>query len=112
MRPSVLSAATRTCKRASTAPTRSRLARRSASGDRVILLERYDYPDIEQDSLVWLKAHLSRLRNSTTTETRYDRAVAVFERRPQRPGRVLDWVCRGDVSMPDLSADRLELRPA
>ncbi len=41
--------------------------------------------DIEQDSLVWLKAHLPRLRNSTTTETQYDRAVAVFERRPQPP---------------------------
>jgi hypothetical protein len=67
--------------------------------------------DTGQESLAGLKPHLPRIRNSTTTETQYGEALAAFERNPSPPGRVLEWLCRDDVSCLDLTTGTVELRP-
>lgn len=62
--------------------------------------------------LTGLCDHLPRLLASTTGEARYDEVLARFRQRPQPPGRVLAWACRGDLTGLDLENDRLELSPA
>jgi hypothetical protein len=41
----------------------------------------------------------------------YDKALAQFRRRPEPPGQMLGWVCRGDPSYLDLANDRMDLMP-
>lgn len=67
---------------------------------------------IDQATLVGLASHWPRIAGSSTSERQYGEAIAAFARQPLPPGRVLDWVCRDDLSLLDLHADRLELRPA
>lgn len=62
--------------------------------------------------LTGLRDHLDRLLGSTTSGAWYDEALARFRLRPQPPGRVLAWVCRGELTGLDLENDRLELSPA
>ncbi|MFC5770601.1 hypothetical protein [Thauera sinica] len=52
-----------------------------------------------------------RIARSATTAAQYDDALAQFRRRPEPPGWVLEWVCRGDPSYLDLANDRMELAP-
>jgi hypothetical protein len=59
-----------------------------------------------------LKTHLPRIQRSTTTETQYRKAVALFENNPQPVGALLPWVCRESVASLDLTNDRLDLTPA
>ena len=66
---------------------------------------------VRQDLLLYVKANLSRLRCSTTTETQYDLACLSFARNPRPPGTLPNWVCRDKTEYLDLSTDRLELNP-
>ena len=65
---------------------------------------------IGRDNLAGLKANMHRVRESATTEAQYRKAVAQFSRRPEPPGTLLSWVCRGKPEYLDLEQDRLELR--
>ena len=64
------------------------------------------------DSLVNLRANMDRIERSTTSEAQYQQATAQVGRRPEPPGTLLTWVCRGDAGYLDLEHDRLVLRPA
>jgi hypothetical protein len=68
--------------------------------------------EIGQADLAGLKTNLRRIRNSTTTDTQYRKALAMFEKNPQPAGTLLNWVCRDNVEYLDLTKDRLELTPA
>jgi hypothetical protein len=59
-----------------------------------------------------LKTNLPRIQRSTTTETQYRKALAQFEKNPEPPGVLLDWVCRENAGYLDLTRDRLDLNPA
>jgi hypothetical protein len=67
---------------------------------------------IGRDNLAGLKANMHRIRGSATTDSQYRQAVAQFSRRPEPPGTLLSWVCRGQPEYLDLEQDRLVLRPA
>jgi len=67
---------------------------------------------IGRDSLAGLKANMHRIRGSATTDAQYRQAVAQLSRRPEPPGTLLSWVCRGKPEYLDLEQDRLVLRPA
>jgi hypothetical protein len=62
--------------------------------------------------LTGLRDHLPRLLGSKTSGARYNEVLARLRQRPQPPGRVLAWACRGDPTGLDLQKDRLELSPA
>src|SRR5919109_4429547 len=64
--------------------------------------------EIGQADLTGLKTNLRRIRNSTTTDTQYRKALAMFEKNPQPAGTLLNWVCRDNVEYLDLTKDRLE----
>jgi hypothetical protein len=53
--------------------------------------------EIGQEDLAGLKTNLQRIQSSRTTDTQYQKAVSMFERNPQPPGKLLDWVCRDNV---------------
>jgi hypothetical protein len=67
---------------------------------------------IGTDNLAGLRANLSRLQGSATTDAQYRQAVSQFERHPDPPGTLLTWVCRTNVEYLDLAQDRLVLSPA
>lgn len=67
---------------------------------------------LEEGDPCGLKANLSRILRSKTTEAQYQDAVLQFERKPDPAGKLLHWVCRDDESYLDLSKDRLELKPS
>ena len=67
--------------------------------------------EVGQDVLLYVKANLSRLQHSTTTEIQYDLACLSFAGNPTPPGALLNWVCRDKTEYLDLSTDRLELNP-
>jgi hypothetical protein len=68
--------------------------------------------EIGQGNLSVLKANLSRIQHSGTTDAQYDRAVSFFERHPEPAGELLHWVCRDNVEYLDITKDRLELTAA
>ena len=68
--------------------------------------------EIGSDNLAGLKANMSRIQGSTTTEAQYRLAVAQFGRRPEPPGQLLTWVCRDIGGSLDRAEDRLVLSPA
>lgn len=68
--------------------------------------------DLEQDILIYLKANLSRLMNSKTTDREYRQAVSQFSINPYPEGISLNWVCRDNIDYLDLSQDRIALTPA
>ena len=68
--------------------------------------------EIGQETLSQVKANLSRLRQSTTTESQYELARCAFEESPEPEGILLNWVCRDNIDYLDLSEDRLDLTPA
>jgi hypothetical protein len=61
--------------------------------------------------LAGLHEHFPRIERSTTSSMQYDKALTQFRRRPEPPGQMLGWVCRGDPSYLDLANDRMELVP-
>ncbi len=67
--------------------------------------------EIGHDALSVLTANMSRIRNSTTTDDQYSRAVERFSRRPMPEGPVLNWVCRDRIEYLDMESDPLELTP-
>jgi hypothetical protein len=67
--------------------------------------------EIGQENLVGLKTNLPRIQRSTTTATQYRRAVSAFEKHPEPPGVMLQWVCQENVEYLDLTKDRLQLTP-
>jgi hypothetical protein len=68
--------------------------------------------EIGQETLSQVKANLSRIRQSTTTESQYELALCSFEENPEPEGVLLHWVCRDNLDYLDLSEDRLDLNPA
>jgi hypothetical protein len=68
--------------------------------------------EIGSGNLAGLKANMHRIRGSATTDAQYHQAVAQFRKRPEPPGTLLSWVCRGQPEYLDLEQDRLVLRPA
>jgi hypothetical protein len=68
--------------------------------------------DIGQETLTGLHAHLTRLQQSTTTERQYQQILAQFTAHPEPDGRVLNWVCRHNLTYLDLTQDRMTLTPA
>ena len=68
--------------------------------------------DVGEVNLAGLIDHQPRLARSSTTEAQYDDALAQFRSRPEPPGVMLDWVCRGDLGYLDLTGVRLDLTPA
>lgn len=67
---------------------------------------------IGTDNLAGLKANMDRIGVSTTSEAQYRLAVSQFEMRQEPPGKLLTWVCRGNIDHLDLVRDRLVLNPA
>jgi hypothetical protein len=65
-----------------------------------------------EENLAGLKANLPRMLRSTTTDAQYRQAVSAFQKTPDPPGVLLDWVCRDRIEHLDLSSDRLDLNPA
>lgn len=63
-------------------------------------------------NLAGLRANRDRIKGSVTSEAQYRLAAAQFEKRPEPPGTLLAWVCRGGTDHLDLEHDRLVLRPA
>ena len=63
------------------------------------------------DSLANLRTNMDRIERSTTSEAQYRRAMAQIGRRPEPPGTLLTWMCRGNADHLDLAQDRLVLRP-
>ena len=61
--------------------------------------------------LAGLHEPFPRIERSTTSSMQYDKTLAQFRRRPEPPGQMLGWVCRGDPSYLDLANDRMELVP-
>jgi len=68
--------------------------------------------EIGKSSLAGLRANMSRIWTSTTTDAQYRSAVSQFARRPEPPGTLLTWVCQDSAGALDLAEDRLVLRPA
>ena len=68
--------------------------------------------ELGQDDLAGLKTNLPLIKNAKTTDAQYRKAVALFEKNPDPPGRMLNWVCRDDTDYLDLSRHREELTPA
>ena len=68
--------------------------------------------EVGQDVLGYVRAHLSRIRHSTTAEAQYEQACQAFAGNPTPPGLLLRWVCRNNMAFLDLSTDRFELNPA
>lgn len=68
--------------------------------------------DIGQGDLAGLRRNFPRIERSGTTDAQYRKAVASFERNPDPPGMLLNWVCRDSVEALDLTRDRFELAPA
>ena len=54
---------------------------------------------IGSDNLAGLKANMHRIRGSSTTDAQYRQAVAQFIERPDPPGTLLSWVCRGKLEI-------------
>jgi hypothetical protein len=67
--------------------------------------------DIGQEALGGLKANMSRIRNSRTTDGQYRQVLERFSKNPEPAGTMLNWVCRDNVEYLDLSKDPLELTP-
>jgi hypothetical protein len=68
--------------------------------------------ELGQEDLAGLKTNLPLIKNAKTTDAQYRKAVALFEKNPDPPGRMLNWVCRDDTDYLDLTQHRLELNPA
>ncbi len=70
--------------------------------------------ELGQEDLAGLKTNLPLIKNArtTTTDAQYRKAVALFEKYPDPPCRMLNWVCRDDTDYLDLTQHRLELNPA
>lgn len=68
--------------------------------------------ELNQDDLTGLKTHLTLIQNAKTTDAQYRKAVAQFERNPDPPGQMLNWVCRDDMDCLDLTQHREELNPS
>ncbi len=68
--------------------------------------------DIEQELLSGLTGNMSRIRNSTTTDRQYQKAVDQFSKNPEPEGAMVNWVCRDNVDGLDLTNDRLDLNPS
>lgn len=68
--------------------------------------------ELGQDDLAGLKTNLPLIKNAKTTDAQYRTAVALFEKNPDPPGRMLNWVCRDDTDYLDLTRHREELTPA
>ena len=67
--------------------------------------------NIGEAVLAGLHEHFPRIERSTTSSMQYDKTLAQFRRRPEPPGQMLGWVCRGDPSYLDLANDRMDLMP-
>ena len=68
--------------------------------------------ELGQEDLAGLKTNLPLIKNAKTTDAQYRKAVALFEKNPDPPGRMLNWVCRDDTDYLDLTQHREELTPA
>ena len=68
--------------------------------------------ELGQEDLAGLKTNLPFIKNAKTTDAQYRKAVALFEKNPDPPGRMLNWVCRDDTDYLDLTRHREELTPA
>jgi hypothetical protein len=67
--------------------------------------------ELGQDDLIELKSNLPLIKNARTTDAQYRKALAVFERNPDPPGSMLNWVCRDNSDYLDLTQHRQELNP-
>lgn len=67
--------------------------------------------ELGQEDLTGLKTNLPLIQNAKTTDAQYRKAVSPFERNPDSPGRMLNWICRDDTDYLDLSQHRQELNP-
>lgn len=67
--------------------------------------------DIGQETLTGLKANLSRIQRSTTTDSQYRQALAHFAETPDPVGVLLQWICRDNLDYLDLTKDRMALTP-
>jgi hypothetical protein len=68
--------------------------------------------ELGQEDLTGLKNNLPLIKNARTTGLQYQKALAAFQRNPEPPGAMLNWVCHDDASYLDLTLDRRELNPA
>jgi hypothetical protein len=67
--------------------------------------------EIRHENLAGLRTNLPRMLRSTTTETQYRKAVSAFQKNPNPPGVLFDWVCRDKVEYLDRTTDRLDMTP-
>ncbi|MDA8094693.1 MAG: hypothetical protein M0T84_12500, partial [Betaproteobacteria bacterium] len=68
--------------------------------------------EVDEAALSGLADHNGRLERSTTSSVQYDKVRRQFSRRPQAPGTMMAWACRGGLAYLDLSQDRMELSPS
>jgi len=67
--------------------------------------------DLGGDDLIGLTDNYDRFLHSSTTEAQYRKVLAQFTSLARATARILNWVCRDDISFLDLSKDRLEAEP-
>ena len=63
-------------------------------------------------NLAGLRTNLRRIQRSTTTDAEYRRTVSSFQKNPDPPGLLLDWVCHDHLEYLDVANDYLELTPS
>ena len=68
--------------------------------------------ELGQEDLTGLKTNLPLFQNAKTTDAQYRKALALFEKNPDPPGRMLSWVCHDDTDYLDLTHYREDLNPA
>lgn len=68
--------------------------------------------EIGKEGLTGLKDNLKRIKRSTTSDAQYQQALSKFQKCPDPPGQLLNWVCRDNIGYLDIASDRLEMTPA
>jgi len=66
---------------------------------------------LESSDLVGLRTNLERFGRVTCMPAQYEKVCEAFAKNPQPPGRIMEWVCRGNPDYLDLTQHRVELNP-
>ena len=61
--------------------------------------------DPKQKDLCGLKDNIEATKNTTTPDRDYQLMLTAFRKKPEPPGKMLEWVCHGDINYLDLSSN-------
>ena len=66
---------------------------------------------LECSDLTALKTNRDQFKDVSCSPEQYERSYKFFEKNPDPPGRIMEWVCRNNWDYLDLKQYRLELNP-